>query len=173
MYCGVVKLQFVVVAYSGVVVVVYCIAIHVPLHLLKEIYRVTLLAAMGRCKSRGGKSQRRRRPGRKEDAGARKNGKVAGRCFLPMVCGSGGLAKAAGAEPSGQIVNKVLHAVAARRICGSQWIKHRILGPHLEVDTSKQRAPPGRKAHVEVKGAKNRRVRGPFLLEKSKERTLL
>ena len=32
MYCGAVKLQFVVVAYSGVVAVVYCIAIHVPIH---------------------------------------------------------------------------------------------------------------------------------------------
>ena len=56
---------------------------------------------MDRWKSRGGKSQR------KEDAGTRKGRKVAIHCVFPMICGSGEsksrLARAAGAEPSGQM----------------------------------------------------------------------
>ena len=44
---------------------------------------------------------------KKEDAGARKGRKVAIHCVFPMICGSGGsksrLAKAAGAEPAGQM----------------------------------------------------------------------
>ena len=48
-----------------------------------------------------------RRPERKEDAGARKGRKVAIHCVFPMIWGSGGsksrLAKAAGAEPCGQM----------------------------------------------------------------------
>ena len=66
-------------------------------------------------KSRDGKSQRReeerrsqkRKPQKKEDPGARKGRKVAKHRVFPMICGSRGsksrLAKAAGAEPSGQI----------------------------------------------------------------------
>ena len=54
-------------------------------------------------KIRQGESQKR------EDAGARKGTKVAKRRVFPMSCGSGGsksrLAKAAGAEPAGQMKN--------------------------------------------------------------------
>ena len=50
---------------------------------------------------RGKKSQK------KEDAGARKGRQVANYCVLSMICGFGGsksrLAKAPGAEPSGQM----------------------------------------------------------------------
>ena len=50
-----------------------------------------------------------------ENAGARKGIKVAKHCVFPMICGSGGsksrLAKAAGAEPSGQMRDEQLHAV--------------------------------------------------------------
>ena len=66
-------------------------------------------------------------PGRSSDsekvrtekiAGARKGRKVAKRCVFPMFCGSGGsksrLAKAAGAETSGQMRQEKLHAVVAR-----------------------------------------------------------
>ena len=53
-----------------------------------------------------------------EDAGARKASKVAKHCVFPMICGSGGsksrLAKAAGAEPAGQMGDEKLHAVVAR-----------------------------------------------------------
>ena len=43
---------------------------------------------------------------------------------FPMICGSGGsksrLAKAAGAEPAGQMRDETLHAVVARSTCPSQ-----------------------------------------------------
>jgi hypothetical protein len=46
---------------------------------------------------------------------AKKGRKVAKHCGFQMICGSGGpksrLAKAAGAEPTGQIKDKKLHAV--------------------------------------------------------------
>ena len=48
-----------------------------------------------------------------------KVGKPRNAVFFPMFCGSGGsnsrLAKAAGAETSGQMRNEKLHAVVARR----------------------------------------------------------
>ena len=54
---------------------------------------------------------------KKEEAGARKGRKVAKHCVLPMICGSGGsnsrLAKAAGAEPCGQMRDEKLHVVVA------------------------------------------------------------
>ena len=63
-------------------------------------------------KIRDGESQKR------EDAVARKGRKVAKHCVFPMFCGSGGsksrLAKAAGAEPAGQMRNEQVHAVVAR-----------------------------------------------------------
>jgi len=53
-----------------------------------------------------------------EDPGARKGGKVAKYSVFPMICGSGGsksrLAKAAGAEPAGQMRDEKLHAVGAQ-----------------------------------------------------------
>ena len=66
-------------------------------------------------KIRDGESQKR------EDAGARKGRDVAKHCVFPVFCGSGGsksrLAKAAGAEPSGQMRHEKLHAVVARSTC--------------------------------------------------------
>ena len=63
-------------------------------------------------KIRDGESQKR------EDAGARKGRKLAKHCIFPMFCPSGGsksrLAKAAGAEPAGQMRDEKLHAVVAR-----------------------------------------------------------
>ena len=64
-------------------------------------------------KIRDGQSQKR------EDAGARKGRQVAKHCVFQMFCGSDGgsksrLAKAAGAETSGQMRNEKLHAIVAR-----------------------------------------------------------
>ena len=63
------------------------------------------------------KSQKRKDQ-KKEDAGARKGRKVAKHCVIPMICGSRGsksrLAKAAGAETSGEMRNEKLHAIVAR-----------------------------------------------------------
>ena len=65
-----------------------------------------------REKIRDGECQKR------EDAGARKGRKVAKHCVFPLFCGSGGsksrLAKAAGAETSGEMRHEKLHAVVAR-----------------------------------------------------------
>ena len=61
---------------------------------------------------------KKRKSQKKEDPGARKGRKVAKHCVSPMICGSGGstsrLAKAAGAEPAGQMSDEKLHAVVAR-----------------------------------------------------------
>ena len=79
-------------------------------------------------KSRAGQRQReekdkkredqKRKNQKKEDGDARKGRKVAKHCVFPMICGSGGsksrLAKAAGAEPAGQMRDENLHAVVAR-----------------------------------------------------------
>ena len=60
-------------------------------------------------KIRDGESQKR------EDAGARKGREVAKHCVFPVCCGCAGsksrLAKAAGAETSGQMRNKKLHTI--------------------------------------------------------------
>ena len=91
---------------------------------------------MDRWKSRGGKSQRgeeqkrdqKRKSEKKEDAGARKGGKVSKHCVFPMICGSGGsksrLAKAASAEPCGQMRDEQLHAVVARSTFPSQNVQN-------------------------------------------------
>ena len=59
-----------------------------------------------------------------KESGARKGRKVAKHCVFPMICGSGGsksrLAKAAGAEPCGQIRDEKLHAVVAQSTVPSQ-----------------------------------------------------
>ena len=69
------------------------------------------------------KSQKRKDQ-KKEDAGARKGRKVAKHCVFSWFCGSGGLksrlAKAAGAETSGEMRDEQLHAVVARSTFGSK-----------------------------------------------------
>ena len=68
----------------------------------------------------------KRKSQKKEDAGG-KGRKVAIHCVFPMICGSGGsksrLAKAAGAEPSGQMRDEKLHAVVARNTLASEKAK--------------------------------------------------
>ena len=85
-------------------------------------------------KSRGEKSQKRKDQ-KKEDAGARKGRKVAKHCVFPMICGSGGsksrLAKAAGAEPAGQMRDEKLHAVVARSTFASQNVQNTPLSDHF------------------------------------------
>ena len=70
------------------------------------------------------KERVKRKSQKKEDAGARKGGTVAKHCVYPMICGYGGsksrLAKAAGAEPSGQMRDEKFHAVVVRSTFGSQ-----------------------------------------------------
>ena len=92
---------------------------------------------MDRWKSRGGKKSERRREAvrrserrkseKEEEAGAPKGREVAIHCVLRMICGSGEpksrLAKAAGAEPSGQMRDEKLYAVVARSTFPSQNAK--------------------------------------------------
>ena len=70
----------------------------------------------------------KRKSQKKEDADTRKGRKVVKHCVFPMICGSGGsksrLAKAAGAEPSGQMRDDKLHAVVARSTFGSQNVQN-------------------------------------------------
>ena len=92
----------------------------------------------------------------KEDAGARKGRKVAKHGVFPMIWGSGGsksrLAKAAGAEPAGQMRDEKLHAVVARSTFGSQHVQSTpILGPLLEIEMSKKCTPLWRETHFQVK----------------------
>ena len=81
------------------------------------------------------KEDQRRESQKKEDAGARKGRKVAKDCVFPMICGSGGsksrLAKAAGAEPSGQMRDEKLHAVVARSTCRSQNVQSTSASEHF------------------------------------------
>ena len=85
-------------------------------------------AEVGRVREEGEEERRseKRKSQRKEDAGARKGKKVAIRCVFPMIGGSGGsksrLAKAAGAEPSGQMRDEKLHA-GAKHISKSKSVK--------------------------------------------------
>jgi len=73
------------------------------------------------------KKIKKRKSEKKKDPGARKGRKVAKHCVFPMICGSGGsksrLAKAAGAEPAGQMRDEILHAVVARSTLPSQYVQ--------------------------------------------------
>ena len=113
-------------------------------------------------KIRDGEDQRGRKSDR-EDAGARKGRKVTIHSVFPMICGSGGsksnLAKAAGAEPAGQMRDEKLHVVVARsNISKSKCTRHTRFGPLLEVQLSKKCTPLWCEAHFQVKMYK-RKVR--------------
>ena len=70
-----------------------------------------------------------------------------------MIWGSGGsksrLAKAAGAEPAGQMRDEKLHAVVARSTFPSQNVQN--TPPLLEVEMLKKCTPLWREAHFQVK----------------------
>ena len=87
-----------------------------------------------REKSRKRRWQKRKRQ-KKEDAGARKGRKVAKHDVFPMICGSGGsksrLAKAAGAEPAGQMRNEKVHAVVVRSTFPSQNVQSTPFSDHF------------------------------------------
>ena len=126
---------------------------------------------MDTWKSRGGKSQIReeqKTEDQRRERVRRKNmgRKVAIHCVLPMICGSGGLesrlAKAAGAEPSGQIRDEKLHTVVARSTFGNQNVQNTPYPDHLEIVMSKKCTPLCREAHFEVKMYKTHHVRTTF-----------
>ena len=93
-----------------------------------------------------------------------------------MICGSGGsksrLAKAAGAEPSGQMRNEKLHTVVARSTSRSQNVQNSS-GPLLEVEMSKKCTLLWREAHVQVKKQKTHHIRSLLEVEMWKKCTPL
>ena len=141
--------------------------------------------------SRGGKSQRReekkredqrrervRRCQKKEDPGARKGRKVAIHCVFPMICGSGGsksrLAKAAGAEPCGQMRDEKLHAVVAQSTFPSQNVQSTPGSKHFwKLKCPKSARRCGAKHICKSKRAKHISVGPPLEVEMSKKCTPL
>ena len=81
------------------------------------------------------RKSKKRKSQKKEDPGARKGRKVAKHCVFPMICGSRGsksrLAKAAGAEPAGQMRDEKLHAVVARSTFPSQNVQSTTTSDHF------------------------------------------
>ena len=89
-------------------------------------------AEVGRVREEKGRREEKRisakrRSQKKEDPGARKGRKVAKHYVFPMICGSGGpkgrLAKAAGAEPSGQVRDEKLHAAVVWSTFASETVR--------------------------------------------------
>ena len=77
----------------------------------------------------------KRKSEKQEDAGARKGKKVAIHHVFPLIWGSGrsknNLAKAAGAEPAGQMRDEKLHAVVARSTVPSQIVQSTPFSDHF------------------------------------------
>ena len=93
---------------------------------------------MGRVREKRRVEERRpekRKSQKKEVAGARKGRKGAKHCVFPMICGSGGsksrLAKAAGAEPAGQMRDEKVHAVVVRSTFASEKAKSTSASEHF------------------------------------------
>ena len=80
-------------------------------------------------KIRDGESQKR------QDAGAQKGREVAIHCVCPLTCGSGGsknnLAKAAGAEPAGQMRDEKVRPPVARSTFPSQNVQSTRFSAHF------------------------------------------
>ena len=92
---------------------------------------------MGRVREKRRVEERRaekRKSQKKEDAVREKVGKSRNTVF-PMICGSGGsksrLAKAAGAEPSGQMRDEKLHPVVARSTFPSENVQNPTCSEHF------------------------------------------
>ena len=126
---------------------------------------------MGRVRERREEERRskKRKSQKKEDPSARKGSTVAKHSVFPMICGSGGskirLAKAAGAEPPGQMRDEKLHAVVARSTFRNQNAQSTPRSDRfwkLRFEMSKKCTPLWREAHFEVNSLKSCRVRSTF-----------
>ena len=120
----------------------------------------------------------KRKSQKKEDADARKGRKVAKHCVFPMIWGSGGsksrLAKAAGAEPAGQMRDEKLHAVVARSTFRSQNVQNTPFSGHFwKLRCQKSARRCGAK-HISKSKCTNHTIVGPLLeVEMSKKCTPL
>ena len=109
----------------------------------------------------------RRKSENKEEAGSQKVGKsrftVFFQWFVAPEGRKGRLAKALGAEPSGEMRDEKLHAVVARSTFSkSKCTKHTRFGPLLEVAMSKKCTQLRRESHVQVKMYKTHQHRTTF-----------
>ena len=81
------------------------------------------------------KTSKKRKRGKKEEAGAQKGRKVAIHSVFPKIWGSGrsksNPAKAARAEPAGQMRDEKLHAVVARSTFPSQNVESTACSDHF------------------------------------------
>ena len=111
---------------------------------------------------------------KKEDGDARKGRKVA---IFPMIWGSGGsksrLAKAAGAEPAGQMRDEKLHAVVARSTFPSQNVQNTPLSDHFWKLRCRKSARRCRAKHISKSSTKHTILRPLLEVEMSKKCTPL
>ena len=91
---------------------------------------------MGRVREEKRKEdQKEKVPEERRSRCAKRQKKLRNTVFFPMICGSGGLksrlAKAAGAEPCGQMRDEKLHAVVARSAIPSQSVQNTSPSEHF------------------------------------------
>ena len=125
-------------------------------------------------KQRWEEAEKRREEERRSDAGAGKGRKVAKHGVFPMICGSRGLksrlAKAAGAEPAGQMRDENLHAVVVRSTFRSQNVQNTPLSDHFwKLRCRKSARRCGAKHILKSKCTKHTRFRALFEVEMSKK----
>ena len=120
----------------------------------------------------------KRKSQKKEDADARKGRKVAKHCVFPMIWGSGGsksrLAKAAGAEPAGQMRDEKLDTVVARSTFPSQNVQNTRGSDHFWKLRCRKSARRCGAKHISKSKCTKRLSVGPLLeVEMSKKCTPL
>ena len=138
-------------------------------------------AEVGRIKEKRRVEKRRWEKGKtqkKEDGDARKGRKVAKHCVFPMICGSGGsksrLAKAAGAEPSGQMRDEKVHAIVVRSTFTSQNVQTTPCSDHFWKLRCRKSARRCGAKQISNSKCTNRTSSGPLLeVEMSKKCTPL
>ena len=121
---------------------------------------------------------RRKKSKKKEDTDARKGRKVTRHCVFPMIWGSGGsksrLAKAAGAEPAGQMRDEKLHAVVAPSTFRSQNVQNTPGPDHFRKLRCRKSVRRCGAKHISKSKCTKHTIVGPLLeVAMSKKRTPL
>ena len=113
------------------------------LYIIEGSLEVKILTIWTDEKQRREESEKRRveerrsekRKSQKKEAQVREKVGKSRHCVFPMICGPGGsqsrLAKAAGAEPAGQMRDEKLHAVVARSAFRSQNVQSTPFSDHF------------------------------------------
>ena len=119
----------------------------------------------------------KRKSQKKEDAGDRrcaKSRKVAKHRVFPMICGSGKsksrLAKAAGAEPAGQMRDEKVHAVVARSTFRSQNVQSTTCSRHFWRFRCRKSARRCGAKHISKSKCRKHLSFGALLRERERER---